>query len=216
MTDTPDLTTYRLLHRAMRRSNDQLVAAIDGLADADADRAAALGRWFTGYAGELRCHHHIEDDILFPALAARVPTYAEYGGSLAADHERLDEVIDSVAAAIERRDRGAALAAAVELRHLLAEHLGVEDDDILPLFERHFSAAEWDTFDKAAEKAIKPKQLLFTLPWLASTLDDRELAAILDGAPLVLRVLWRVSKGRYAKLAAVAFGPVAGAAARSR
>ena len=73
-----DLTGYLAIHQAMRVANEQLVRGIGTAGVVDPERAAALGRWFRGYSDELRTHHHIEDDIMFPQLLARVPDYDPY------------------------------------------------------------------------------------------------------------------------------------------
>src|SRR5262245_28120283 len=74
----PDLTMFTLVHRAMRRDADRLARAVTGLGDGDAARARALRRWYGGYRAELTGHHRIEDELWFPLLAERVPTYGEH------------------------------------------------------------------------------------------------------------------------------------------
>lgn len=217
MPDTPDISAYLQIHAAMRRSNERIAAALSSLDDAAADRprARALARWFDGYAGELRGHHTVEDDLFFPALAERVPTYADHADTLTADHHRLDEVIDGLAAALWRlagtadwaATRVEALGLAVELRDHLAEHLDLEDQDIVPLFARHFTAAEYEALDKQAIKHMKPKQLLFTVPWLASNVTEEELAKLLADAPAPIRWIYKATKNGYAKKTAAALAP---------
>ena len=211
----PDLTRYRHLHLAMRVADDRLVGGIEALAEGDRDRAAALHQWFAGYAGELRAHHQIEDHIIFPALADRVPAYAEYSSTLADDHEHLDDVItrlgSSLAALTDRVDgwrheREAAVALATELRDLLVDHLDVEDNDVLPMIERHFTAAEYELLDEAAMKHMKLRQMRFTLPWWMATVPPEVAAHELAVAPLMLKVIWYAARRRYARLEAQAFG----------
>jgi hemerythrin-like domain-containing protein len=214
----PDLTMYRALHQAMRVANDQLVAALGADRPPSTERLAALARWFEGYSEELRTHHHIEDDICFPALAERVPAYADYASTLADDHDRLDRVIDGLRAALGRLACGRgeirgeativseAVALAVELRDLLTAHLAFEDADVLPLFERHFSVAEYAVLDKAAVKAMSPRQAMFTVPWFMATVDPAIARKTLDEAPLPLKVIHRLTRRRYARLVSTAFG----------
>ena len=82
----PDLTPYRLVHRAMRDAAHRLADAATGLDSDDDRRVEAFTRYWRGYAGELRCHHRIEDDVLFPALVERVPVAAAHVGRSDADH----------------------------------------------------------------------------------------------------------------------------------
>lgn len=211
----PDLTKYRQLHLAMRIADDRLVAGIESLAEGDHDRAAALRDWYVGYAGELRAHHRIEDHIIFPAVQARVPAYAQYSATLADDHEHLDDVIERLTASLTalvsvvdgwREQRTTAVALATELRDLLVDHLDVEDNDVLPMIERHFSAAEYEQLDTAAMKAMSIRQMRFTLPWWMATVPPEIAAHELANAPLMLKVVWYATRRRYARLEAKALG----------
>lgn len=71
-----------------------------------------------------------EDDVVASMLAERVPTYASCGGTIAADHRRLADLLD-----------GGDVDA---LAGLLGEHLDLEDGEVLPLFARHFTAEEYE------------------------------------------------------------------------
>jgi hypothetical protein len=102
--------------------------------------------------------------------------------------------------------RSQALALAIELRDLLADHLDFEDADVLPLFERHFSVAEYAVIDKAAVKAMSPRQSLFTVPWFMATVDAETARKTLAEAPLALKVVHLITRRRYARLFSAAFG----------
>lgn len=215
MSETPDLTLWMLLHQAMRESGDQLAAAVATLEVDDRDRARALHRWFTGFDGELHHHHMVEDDIFFPALAARVPAYdAESGDEIVADHERLDQLLaelrttlgqlagpDGTALAL-----GTAQAASAELATLLHRHLALEDDDVLPMFARHFTAEEFQPMQDQAGKSMKMGQARFTVAWLMTHLDAEQQQILFDDAPGILKLVWKLTRTRYDRLAAVALG----------
>ena len=79
------------------------------------------------------------------------------------------------------------------------------------MFARHFSANEWDELNAKAIKMTSPKQLVFTAPWLMSYLDENERTALLASVPKAMTVLWVLTRGRYARLTARAFGATAGA-----
>lgn len=211
----PDLTTYRQVHRAMRIADDQLVAALTDLTAGDRRRAAALHHWFNGYGGELRTHHKIEDELIFPALAARVPEYAEYSTGLADDHHQLDHLIDTISAALAHlasgsREwapaHGAALSAAIDLRDLLIEHLGIEDSDVLPLIERNFSVDEFTAIEEKLKKYMTLRQAFFTVPWWMATVEPHVAAKSYDEAPFLLKVIYAATRGRFERRTALAFG----------
>jgi hypothetical protein len=215
---TPDVSRYRMVHETLRTSDDQLVAGVAGLSAGDRRRARALRRWFAGYAGELRSHHAVEDELFFPAIAARVPAYtSDYAELLTGDHHRIDDVVAALGMALDRLATGTdasawalaheeALAHAVALRDLLLDHLEIEDRDILPLFERHMTAAEYDELDQGAVSRIAFRQLFFTVPWWVATIDPAAVPGELAGAPIPLRAIWRLTRRRHARLTRRAFG----------
>jgi hemerythrin-like domain-containing protein len=213
-----DLTGYLAIHQAMRIANAQLVRGIGTAGVADPERAAALARWFRGYSDELRTHHHIEDDIVFPELLARVPDYAAYSGSLADDHRELDGMIDAIREALAtwarhttesdaaRDARYTALDLAVELRDFLEQHLAIEDADVLPMMFRNFTFEEYAELEKQAGKAITIRQAMFTAPWYMATVDPETAARTWREAPITLKIIHLLARRSYAKLVSAAFG----------
>ena len=221
MTDAPDTSTYYAIHRAMRITSGQLHAALAGMADEDRARAKALLRWVVGFCGELKAHHTVEDEIFFPAIAARVPTYQLHADELEGGHERLDELMDGLRLHLGRMAQGMAWAPAhheatslaPELHELLESHLDLEDRDVVPLLERHFSAVEYGVLDGAAKKDLSLKQAAFTLPWLMATLTVEEQRRLTAEAPIALLGIWKLTRNRYARSASYALGTNVGVAA---
>jgi hypothetical protein len=223
MTNTPDLTRYQLAHDAMRSSAHQFAAAIADLDLTDHRRIRAMRWWYGGFLGELHAHHTVEDELFFPALAARVPTFAaDHDADLAAEHHRLDQVMGALGDALRGLAEGAApqqhhraaREQADELARLLDHHLGIEDDDVLPLFARHFTVEEYEALDDEALKRIGPRQLLFTVPWAVATADDQTRAHTLAEAPAPIRIIWRLTRRRYLRRTALVMGPTNVAVAR--
>jgi hemerythrin-like domain-containing protein len=220
MTDAPDLTTYHSIHAALRSTSRAFRDAVADVPATDPARARALAWWFEGFASELHHHHTVEDEVFFPAVARLVPTYQEHGESLAADHGRMDDIIDALRVAVGRmadglswdRSRDEAVALAAELHALLEVHLDHEDGDVLPLFERHFTAAEYEQLEKRAVAGLSLRQATFTVPWMLATMTPEEQQRLLADAPLPLVVVWRLFRGRYARRASLALGTPVGVA----
>ena len=84
-------------------------------------------------------------------------------------------------------------------------HLGYEDDEVAPLFARHFSGPEFDELNTRAVRMTSPRQLVFTAPWLLAQLDAGEQAEVLASVPRALHLLWFATRRRYARLCARAF-----------
>jgi hemerythrin-like domain-containing protein len=212
MTSTPDLSIYRAIHAALRRGAHDVHAAVAALDPADRRRTRALARWWRGYAGEVLLHHTIEDDIFFPELVRQVPAAGQLIQRTDGDHAHLDEFMTGITAALSAVDAPGALERAAELLAELAthmdEHLGFEDDEILPLLETRFTAEEYEALDSRAAKATGiSAQAAFTVPFVAASVSDAERQRLLGQAPAPFRVLYRLTRGRYARLTALALGP---------
>lgn len=213
-TAVPDLSGYRAAHDAFRSSTRRLVEGLRTATLGDQQRAVALRRWFSGFRGELAYHHQIEDDIYFPALAERIPAYQQYSNTVDSDHARLDAVLATVQTQLDAQvvtggatARVAALDAATELDELMADHLDFEDADLLPLFERHFTDAEYRVLDQRALKGVSIRQALFTVPWFMATVPSDVAAQTWREAPAPLRIVHHLTRRRYDRLVVAAFGP---------
>ena len=210
--DRPDLDLYLLAHRSMVECSAALAQAVAEVAaepSPPARRIAALRRWYEGFADEILVHHHIEDVLMFPALAERISTYGEYGDHLAADHADLDVVIEGLRAALAQGDFPEAQRYADELRDHLDEHLGFENAEIVPLFVRHFTPDELGAINEEAVKMTPGKQMLFTCPWLVSMLTPQERDHVFAEVPKALEVVWWLTRRRYRRLASRALGAAA-------
>jgi len=223
--DTPDLSTYLILHRGMRYDAARLAAATSAVTEHERTRRGpALARWYAGYNAELHEHHTVEDEIFFPAILERLPVFDSQLDRIEAEHHRLDGLLQHTTTTLDALgdpavDWPRAAAEAVEQHAQLGGgldgHLGFEDDDVLPLFVEHFGREEYEALDEQARKSIKLGALTFTLPWLMEAATSPEQQKLLGGAPLAFKLLWYATRRRYHRMAGAAFGPAvpAGAAA---
>jgi|GEM_PF-1311555 len=210
-----DLTHYQAVHDRMRFDTARFATAVETASPADrAGRLRPLARWAKGFAHELHLHHSVEDDILFPDLVARIPRVAVVLDGLEADHVVVADLLERWAPAAERLVDGRVpfgpaqaemLGLAVTLRDLLARHLDVEDDEILPLFARHYTAADFEALTQRALEQLPKRGLSFSLPWNIAAMPADAAAEALATAPLPLRVLHRVTRPRFDRLVAAAF-----------
>ncbi len=211
---TVDLTSYRLVHRALTHGAARLAASVAATRPGvDRERLVALERWYRGYERELDLHHRLEDHRFFPALAARVPTMAEHEARLEAEHELIVTAMRRTGRALAAASRPAATVAAhreaveavAELTERMDAHIGYEDADILPLFVRHMDAEEYDAIEEAAKRDGSLRTMAFTVPFIMEAADDAERELLLGDAPAVLRWLWVATRGRYRRLVQAAF-----------
>lgn len=217
--DTPDLTFYRLVHRSMRVSSRRLSAVLAEMNEAErTDRGRKLVKWYAGFEGELHEHHTVEDTIFFPSLFEKLPSLKGHLLRIDDEHEYLTELLGSMRGALARVANPLqpfddavtkAAAVAVDLEQLLERHLDFEDNEILPLFERHYDADEYDALqDRAINGGGKPDvaQLSWTIPWLMDEATPAEKEVLLADAPFMMKVLWVASRGRFVRLEHAVFG----------
>jgi len=218
MDTTPDLSFYFAIHRKMRSDIARAATAVATATEEDrSGRLGPLARWAAGFTHELVEHHFVEDRFFFPELRRRVPAAAgvlDALDALDAEHHVLDDLLDrwpaAVAALAGRRTAfGAAHCEAVEitqgLADLLGPHLDREDADVLPLFWRHMSGAEYAALQQSAVDGGKKTGLGFVVPWNASCVEGAERDALLAQAGLPMRVILRLTEGRHQRLVAAAF-----------
>lgn len=218
-TKAADIADYLAVHNMIRRSTRAFAIAASSAGHLDRQRAIALDRYWRGYAGELHAHHTIEDKIFMPALIERVPSVAPHIAQVDADHEKLDTLIEAGNAAFAALRSGSTSDAIGEimwdLDRLMCAHLDFEDDDLVPLFARHFDQDEYDAMHARALKVIGVgRQALFTVPFIAQWMDASIWAQMYEGAPAPLKVIYRMSRRSHQRLTHRALGTSAAEVAR--
>ncbi|MET0911362.1 MAG: hemerythrin domain-containing protein [Ilumatobacteraceae bacterium] len=217
MEPTPDLRFYLSIHAKLRADIGRYARAVELATEDERARHRALRRWAEGFVGELIEHHHAEDEHLFPDLRSRVPAAAAVLDRLDGDHRHLDELLARWAdAARGLTGRGRPFDAvrrelvevSIALHDHLDEHLSVEDADVLPLFVRHYSAAEFDAVQGAAVRDARKQGMTFYVPWIVDAVHGDVRERLLAEAPLPMRILWWATRGRHARLVATAFADV--------
>ena len=88
----------------------------------------------------------------------------------------------------------------------LLVHLDVEDNDVLPLYWRHYTAEEYDAVFQKAVKKGKKTGLAFVVPWNVDCLEGAARDAFVAAAPPALRLVHRLVRPRYERLLTAAFG----------
>ncbi len=206
-----DTSDYAIIHHAIRSAGHALADAAATLTVADQRRLQAFMKYWHGHTGEILGHHGIEDVIFFPSLRARSMSSVAVLEQLDAEHHHLDELMDAAELELGRVVAGAAPTGAVDALRRLADvmdrHLDVEDREIVPRFVELYTADEYEALTKAAIKQTGiNKQAAFTVPYIGywSSAEEREL--LLAQAPVPFRILYRATRRRHGKLAALALG----------
>ncbi|HEX2576153.1 MAG TPA: hemerythrin domain-containing protein [Aquihabitans sp.] len=213
----PDITNYRMVHRAIRAGAHRLADAAATMDPADRRRALAVAQWGEGYLGELHAHHTIEDDFFFPALVRKVDEAGDLIARTDADHAEMTDLmarLEPQFALLAKREAdlhvpGGLAQTLARLAMLMDDHLDFEDAEILPLFASRFSVHEYEALDQQALKSLGlGKQAMFTVPFIVAAASAEEHAEMLAGAPVPMRVLHRLAKRGYERRTALAFPSV--------
>jgi iron-sulfur cluster repair protein YtfE (RIC family) len=183
-----------VVHGAMRRDADRLPRAIDAVTTADGARA--LQRWFVKFAREVEHHHLREDDVVWPMLIERESAFGESLATLEADHHALDAAMERVGVAMaalvhDLSTRPEAVAAAIALGLLLADHLEREEAVMFPALARAFTAESFSALEDELLKATPKRLIAFELPFAFDGLPAERVADVLTELPAVIRVLHR-------------------------
>ena len=218
-----DPNHVRYIHRQMRLDLTRYVRAVETARDADrAGRLRPLARWAVGFTRELHLHHTIEDLHFFPEIAARAPDVADVLAALEADHHEVAVLLERGAPAAREladpvvpfaRTRDEVLEVAGRIRTILGPHLDTEDDEILPVVSERFTLEQYDELDQRVKRSLPKTGLSFAIPWNVGAMPEEERDALKASAPVALRMLYRLTNGRYERLVAAAFDGVPGAVA---
>lgn len=189
-----------LVHRVFRREFRMLPVLIGAVAPGDTARAAVVADHISTLTGALHHHHAAEDDLLWPVLSRRTGVPADLVQRMETQHDRLhvllagiDELTPGWQAGADVATRDKLSEAVTQLCAALDEHLDDEENEILPLVERHVTEAEWRTLMAQGQKAIpkNAKAFVFVGTILAEA-TPRESALLLRELPIVVRWAWHL------------------------
>lgn len=188
-------TLLLMSHHGFRRDLARFTTALKNGAAGEEGRAAALHDEWTWYHGALHGHHHMEDSNIFPELLKRQPALGPVIERLAAEHRRIDPLLEQGDRAFAELPASAADARRVvgELSALLGEHLAREEAEAVPFlrgakeFPAPASDAEagmyaqgfaWSSHGIAEEVlervyAMLPPSLTSRLPAARAAFDER-------------------------------------------
>jgi hypothetical protein len=200
----PDLYGYAAMHLGMHRDSDRLVRTLQG---APRD-PAALERWWHLYRDIIVRHHEREDDIIWPALAAADPTFADEIAAMHDDHTELDQAMGRLGVALSFLPRCSSMLteardAAVAFQQVLADHVAREEAVAF-----HRLAARptlWADIDERLARGVGIREAAFHVPWMHDSLDPAKSTYLWPKIPAFARpIARRVWLPRYVRLTASA------------
>jgi hemerythrin-like domain-containing protein len=203
----PAARTFHQLHAAFRADAERLRATVAAWSSDDRAALAGLARWWRRYREQVRAHHRVEDELWFPAVAARSPDFVvQARAAMADDHRYLDALLDRVDIALTRLAdptapfepaRRDAVTAVAALASLLADHFAEEERSVVPLIEQSCTAEEIADLGRRSDRAHSRAELRFLVPWFFDHLEPGERAEVLREAGWTIRALHCLSRPAY-------------------
>jgi Spy/CpxP family protein refolding chaperone len=189
-----------IIHRVFRREFGLLPDLIASVTVGDTKRAALVGEHLTDVVFALHHHHEGEDDLLWPPLLATATLEEDLIHRMESQHtalstalDQIDKLVPAWAATANQADRDALATAVEQAAAILGEHMGEEEQKILPLVREHLTAEQWNKLGERGAKSIedKRKRLLF-LGMILEECPPEEEREFLQKMPAPVRVLWKL------------------------
>jgi hemerythrin len=170
-----DMTMMYTIHDAFRRDLQEIVTFIAPADDTQRLQSEPGWQLFKKY---LTVHHQTEDDVLWPALRARLKDFPHFLlliDELENEHSAIDPLLRAVERSANEREGGESFIEVVrELATRLTAHLAHEESDGLALIDVFLSPEEWQRFAQVHGERLIADAPTY-MPWL---LDGAELSRV--------------------------------------
>jgi hemerythrin-like domain-containing protein len=218
MADSRDMI---VLHNMFRREFKAIPGLVIDVPEGARARVAVVADHVAWMVTFLHAHHEGEDQLVWPKLLERIP--AEIDSlihTMEAQHAGLARALNSLdARAAEWRstaaaeERGAVADAATALLPPIAEHLDLEEKQVLTLIDRYLTDEEWKQVGGSGLKKMSFGQVAVAFGMILTDATSTQVQIMRNTIP---RIPWTVfsllGPRRYAKYAARLRG--AGASSR--
>ena len=156
---TPNVREMVVVHNGFRQVFGEVPGLLRRVPDGDRKRARRVAGHLRIGLDLLHEHHTSDDTRLWPILLERAKPHHAVIERMEAQHERADE------------------------------HLSDEEENILPLCERHVSVEEWNAMGGGEDAT--PKQLLVFLSAIEANNTPEDVKLLLQAMPTPVRVVLR-------------------------
>ncbi len=166
----PDTSDMVMIHAVFRAELEAVPGRVRAVGGADLEQAGLVGAHYRFLLDLIGTHHLGEDALLWPKLNQRAPLEAALVRRMESQHTTIAGLLPEVAALLGRWGRSADPDAARELVDRLAqfngalgEHLGEEEEGILPIAAEHLSVPEWAALREHSLRSVPPEWLPIVL-----------------------------------------------------
>jgi hemerythrin HHE cation binding domain-containing protein len=209
-----DLQLMYLMHHAFRRDLADLASAAQHTPVADRATWRLLAQRWALFSEVLHNHHSGEDAGLWPWLLEHgTPQDVATLEAMEAEHAQVDPLLRACAEGFERlvdhADEDARAALAVRLaatRDALTRHLAHEETDAMAVLQRLMTHEQWVAIDEEYFKVkLTPRLVLAVVPWAAHGVPRADRDRLFREAGLGFRLVWLLTRGRFARRQARTF-----------
>jgi hemerythrin-like domain-containing protein len=207
MADSRDMFVVHDMFRRQFKAIPSLVSEIPG---GDAAQVAIVADHVTWMVTFLHAHHEGEDQFVWPKLLERIPEKIDpLIMTMEAQHAGLATALDDLKAkaaewsktcAVQERDALAGAATALLVR--IAEHLDLEEQEVLPLIDNYLTEKEWQKVGGSGLKKMSFSQLKVAFGMILDDAGPEQVKIMRDTIPLAPWTLFSLTGPRaYAKYA---------------
>jgi hemerythrin-like domain-containing protein len=153
-----DAREMAMAHNVFRRELALAGPLVSRVADGDTERSAIVAAHLGFITAALDHHHSFEDELVWPLLMDRDPEikHVDHLRGVIEQHEQLHVSVCRVSDAVVAWGRDATASSRTDLADalkclmpLLLEHMAFEERYVVPVMERHITAAEWNLLIQA-------------------------------------------------------------------
>ena len=209
-----DMFMMYVMHHAFRRDLTKLTEAAQCTPVTDRIAWMLLQQRWAVFAEALHGHHTGEDAGLWPLLLERgTEEDRETLEAMEAEHAEFDPLLEACeqgfARLAQHADDDARAALAVRLaatRECLARHLQHEETGAIPIIQRVLTQEDWERLDEEHFKDdLTPGKVIRVVPWAAYGVPAEILDGVFTKAGFGFKLVWLVTRGRFARREARAF-----------
>jgi hemerythrin-like domain-containing protein len=181
-----------VVHDMFRRQFKAIAGLVSEVPEGDTAQVAIVAGHVTWMVTFLHAHHEGEDLFVWPKLLERIPEKIDpLILTMEAQHAGLAKALDDLAvkaaswrntSAIQERD--ALAGAASELLVLIAEHLGMEEREVLPLIDSYLTEKEWKKVGGSGLKKMSFGQLKVAFGMILDDAGPEQVKIMRDTLPL--------------------------------
>ncbi len=189
MADSRDMF---VVHDMFRRQFTAIPGLVSEVPAGDAAQVAIVAGHVEWMVTFLHAHHQGEDEFVWPKLLERIPTNIDpLIMTMEAQHAALAQALDDLAAKAAAwratsagPERDALAGAATELLGRIAEHLGMEEREVLPLIDKYLTEKEWKKVGGSGLKKMSFGQLKVAFGMILNGAGPEQVTIMRDTLPL--------------------------------